>query len=97
MTFAADKLQNYCPNGTEDFEIFGAAEKITGVHVNIRSLSTSASAEQFPVMIASGDYPDMVGWGLSYTSTLLMMYPAIIFFTSMSLPSNISDHSMMRR
>lgn len=66
VTFAADKLQNYCPNGTEDFEIFGAAEEITGVHVNIRSLSTSASAEQFPVMIASGDYPDMVGWGLSY-------------------------------
>lgn len=66
VTFAADKLQNYCPNGTEDFEIFKAAEEITGVQVSIRSLSTSASAEQFPIMIASGDYPDMVGWGLQY-------------------------------
>lgn len=66
VTFAADKLQNYCPNGTEDFEIFKAAEEITGVQVDIRSLSTSASAEQFPVMIASGDYPDMIGWGLNY-------------------------------
>ncbi len=32
------------------------------------SLSTSASSEQFNVMIASGSYPDLIGWGLNYAN-----------------------------
>ena len=43
-------------------------EEKTGVHMEYQPLSTSASAEQFNVMIASGAYPDLIGWGLNYTT-----------------------------
>lgn len=55
-----------CEDGAMDCSIYKEAERITGVHVDITSLSTEQSAERFNIMIASGDYPDMVGWGLNY-------------------------------
>ncbi len=66
-TFPDALLASY-PNGLADLSIYKAAEEITGIHLDYNSLSTSASNEQFNVMIASGDYPDLIGWGLNYAN-----------------------------
>lgn len=62
----ADHLLAAYENATEDFLIFQTAEEKTGVNLDITSLSTMASSEQFTVLVASGGYPDLVGWGLNY-------------------------------
>ncbi len=70
ITLAAtfpDPLFASYPNGMADCDIYLEAERITGVAMNYQPLSTSASSEQFNIMMASGDYPDLVGWGLNYT------------------------------
>ncbi len=63
-----DALFSTCEGGLADLTIYKAAEEATGVHVEYTSLSTSASSEQFNVMIASGSYPDLIGWGLNYAN-----------------------------
>lgn len=63
-----DALFASYPNGMADCDIYIEAENQTGVHIEYMPLSTSASSEQFNVMIASGEYPDMIGWGLNYAS-----------------------------
>lgn len=64
-TFPDPLFASY-PNAMADCQIYQEAEKATGIHVEYTGLSTSASAEKFNVMITSGDYPDLVGWGLNY-------------------------------
>lgn len=66
-TFPDPLFASY-PNAMADCSIYKVAEEKTGIHVEYEGLSTSASAEKFNVMIAGGDLPDMVGWGLNYTS-----------------------------
>ena len=66
-TFPDPLFASY-PNAMADCSIYKVAEEKTGIHVDYEGLSTSASAEKFNVMIAGGDLPDMVGWGLNYTS-----------------------------
>lgn len=64
-TFPDPLFASY-PNAMADCLIYQEAEKATGVKMNYTGLSTSASAEKFNVMITSGDYPDLIGWGLNY-------------------------------
>ena len=66
-TFPDPLFASY-PTGMADCQIYQVAEEKTGVHMEYQPLSTSASAEQFNVMIASGAYPDLIGWGLNYTT-----------------------------
>ena len=66
-TFPDPLFASY-PGGMADCQIYQVAEEKTGVHMEYQPLSTSASAEQFNVMIASGSYPDLIGWGLNYTT-----------------------------
>ena len=64
-TFPDPLFASY-PNGMADCQIYQEAEKRTGIHMEYTPLSTSASSEKFNVMITSGDYPDLIGWGLNY-------------------------------
>ena len=66
-TFPDPLFASY-PGGMADCQIYQVAEEKTGVHMEYQPRSTSASAEQFNVMIASGSYPDLIGWGLNYTT-----------------------------
>ena len=66
-TFPDPLFASY-PNAMADCYIYQAAEEKTGIHVEYQGLSTSASSEQFNVMIASGSYPDLIGWGLNYAT-----------------------------
>lgn len=48
---------------------FQMAEEITGVHIDFKEISASAYETQFNLMVASGDYPDMIdGFATNYTS-----------------------------
>lgn len=66
-TFPDPLFASY-PNAMADCQIYQVAEEKTGVHIEYNGLSTSASAEQFNVMVASGAYPDLIGWGLNYAT-----------------------------
>ena len=68
MATFPDPLFASYPNAMADCQIYIEAEKATGVKMNYTGLSTSASSEQFNIIMASGDYPDLVGWGLSYAT-----------------------------
>ena len=63
-----DPLFSSYPNAMADCSIYKAAEEATGIHVDYQGMSTSASNEQFNVMVASGSYPDMIGWGLNFAN-----------------------------
>ena len=67
MATFPDPLFASYPNGMADLIIYQAAEEKTGVHIDYTPLSTSQSNEQFNVIMASGTYPDLIGWGLNYT------------------------------
>ena len=68
MATFPDPLFASYPGGMADCLIYQEAEKATGVKMEYTPLSTSASAEQFNVIMASGTYPDLVGWGLNYAT-----------------------------
>ena len=68
MATFPDPLFASYPNAMADCQIYQEAEKATGVKMTYTGLSTSASAEQFNVIMASGDYPDLIGWGLNYAT-----------------------------
>ncbi len=68
MATFPDPLFASYPNAMADCQIYQEAEKATGVKMEYNGLSTSASSEQFNVIMASGDYPDLVGWGLNYAT-----------------------------
>ena len=63
-----DPLFSSYPNAMADCSIYKAAEEATGIHVEFQGMSTSASNEQFNVMVASGSYPDLIGWGLNFAN-----------------------------
>lgn len=48
------------PNGFEDHSTYKLAEELTGVNIDFLHQSVETQDEQFNLMIASGDYPDMV-------------------------------------
>jgi putative aldouronate transport system substrate-binding protein len=64
MATFPDTLFSSYPNGLADCQIYQVAEEQTGVKMTYNSLSTNSSSEQFNVIIASGSYPDLIGWGL---------------------------------
>ena len=66
-TFPDPLFASY-PNGMADCQIYQVAEEKTGVKMKYTPLSTSASSEQFNVMVASGAYPDLIGWGLNFAN-----------------------------
>ncbi len=66
-TFPDPLFASY-PNAMADCSIYKEAENRTGIHVEYQGLSTSASNEQFNVMVASGSYPDLIGWGLNFAN-----------------------------
>lgn len=68
MATFPDPLFASYPNGMADCQIYIEAEKATGVKMEYNPLSTSASAEQFNIIMASGSYPDLIGWGLNYAT-----------------------------
>jgi putative aldouronate transport system substrate-binding protein len=68
MATFPDALFASYPNGMADCQIYQVAEEKTGVKMEYEPLSTSASSEQFNVIIASGSYPDLIGWGLNYAT-----------------------------
>lgn len=68
MATFPDPLFASYPGGMADCQIYQEAEKATGVKMTYTPLSTSASAEQFNVIMASGTYPDLIGWGLNYAT-----------------------------
>ena len=68
MATFPDPLFASYPNAMADCLIYQEAEERTGVKMEYTGLSTSASAEQFNVIMASGSYPDLVGWGLNYAT-----------------------------
>ena len=63
-----DPLFSSYPGAMADCSIYKAAEEATGIHVDFQGMSTSASNEQFNVMVASGSYPDLIGWGLNFAN-----------------------------
>lgn len=68
MATFPDPLFASYPNAMADCQIYIEAEKATGVKMTYNGLSTSASSEQFNIIMASGDYPDLIGWGLNYAT-----------------------------
>ena len=66
-TFPDPLFASY-PNAMADCAIYQEAENRTGIHIDYQGLSTSASNEQFNVMVASGSYPDLIGWGLNFAN-----------------------------
>lgn len=48
----------------QDHQIYVEAEKVTGVHVEMQAVMQEVSADQFSLVIASGDWPDMVRSGV---------------------------------
>ena len=68
MATFPDPLFASYPNAMADCQIYQVAEEKTGVKMTYTGLSTSASAEQFNVIMASGSYPDLIGWGLNYAT-----------------------------
>lgn len=49
-----------------DHEILKKSEEITGVNINWIEISTPVAQEQFNIMLASGDWADMIFQGLTY-------------------------------
>lgn len=52
---------------------YAMAEEITGVHMDINTVSTDQSSEQLPLIVASGDYPDLFR-GVSFSNGDLDAY-----------------------
>lgn len=66
------KLEFWCANAAKDnisnyneVESFRKLQELAGVDVEFIHPSTAASGEQFNVMIASGEYPDIISWNWS--------------------------------
>ncbi len=59
----SDSVLKYAPTGEEYSQInflWGMTQERTGVKVNIDLASTTTAAEKFPLLIAAGDYPDIM-------------------------------------
>lgn len=49
-----------------DFAIYQNAEEATGVHIDWQTVDQDASTDQFALIIASGDWPDIAVGGIRY-------------------------------
>ena len=47
-------------NGPEDYVVFKEAEERLNVHIDFNAVSIPASGDQFALLVASGDYPDIL-------------------------------------
>ena len=52
-------------NGMADHPVFQKAEEFTGVHIEFLEQSAETAGEKFNLMLAGGDYPDLVN-GMDY-------------------------------
>ena len=56
----SDNMSTFMPNGFADNKAFQKAEELTGVHVELREVTTTANSEQFSIAVASGDLPNVL-------------------------------------
>ena len=56
----SDRAGNYMPNGFADNKALVKATEMTGVNVDIVSISTSSNSEQFQLRVASNDLPNVI-------------------------------------
>ena len=56
----SDNMSTFMPNGFADNKAFQKAEELTGVHVDLREVTTTANSEQFSIAVASGDLPNVL-------------------------------------
>lgn len=62
-------------NDYSDYRSYAHAEEETGVTINWTSVAGMAGQEQLSLMLASGDYTDLIaGIGMSYSGTLTDLY-----------------------
>lgn len=82
------QLASTCmPNGYNDNYAYQESVKLTNVSIDYITVSSSAAIEQFSIMLATGDYPDMIANLTSMTSDsfdslieqdiLIDMYPHV--------------------
>lgn len=62
-------LANLGINNYNDFEYMQKLEELTGVHVETTEVNFFTASEQYNVLLASGDYPDLIKNLGSYYST----------------------------
>ena len=62
-------LANLGINSYNDFEYMQKLEELTGVHVETNEVNFFTASEQYNVILASGDYPDLIKNLGSYYST----------------------------
>lgn len=66
----SDNMSTFMPNGFADNKAFKKAEELTGVHVELREVTTTANSEQFGIAVASGDLPNVLtNVGMLWTSS----------------------------
>ncbi len=66
----SDNMSTFMPNGFADNKAFQKAEELTGVHVELREVTTTANSEQFSIAVASGDLPNVLtNVGMLWTSS----------------------------
>ncbi len=66
----SDNMSTFMPNGFADNKAFQKAEEMTGVHVELREVTTTANSEQFGIAVASGDLPNVLtNVGMLWTSS----------------------------
>ena len=66
----SDNMSTFMPNGFADNKAFQKAEELTGVHVELREVTTTANSEQFGIAVASGDLPNVLtNVGMLWTSS----------------------------
>ncbi len=68
-TANADAL-NYMPNGLNDNTLFEHIADLTNVSLDFTTIAGTAANEQLPVMVAAGDYCDLIGGMRNYSSGL---------------------------
>lgn len=49
-------------NSLNDMEAYKELEKITGIHADFKHPTAGQEANQFNLMLSSGDYPDVIEW-----------------------------------
>ena len=67
LTEFNEKMYETIPGGYADCYPFQVAEALTGVHITFREISSGAWTEQFSLIVASGDYPDLVASKTEYS------------------------------
>lgn len=90
-------MANLGINEFNDFEYFQHLEALTGVHVATTELNFFTASEQMNVILASGDYPDMIKDVGSYYSTGLSgaLNDDIIVDLTDSLSENAPNYDYM--